>query len=289
MLRLAIRNIWRNKVRTMITGSAVAGGLALLMVGHNINHGNYMALLETGVSTASGHVVVQGAGWQDEPNPVDFRVVDSVEVADELRAAFPEDKVLRRSMGAGLLSSPKNAVGVVVSAIEPTLEAEVSDWHEKVVEGKWLAEDDTRGIVLGAELARTLGVGLGKKVVLMGQGKEDVSSRLFRVRGTFRTGAAQADGFMAFTTVASFQEFLGEPGAASQISLHLQDPETTDAALARVRERLGAREGLEILPWKEALAELYQFTVLDRSMNFKFMFLNINFYKINIFKFIIIK
>ena len=56
----------------------------------------------------------------------------------------------------------------------------------KVVDGAWL-DGDGRGIVLGVDLARTLSVGLGDRVVYMGQhgGATDVSSRLFRVKGSF--------------------------------------------------------------------------------------------------------
>ena len=105
----------------------------------------------------------------------------------------------------------------------------------------------------------------------MGQGKEEVASRLFRVRGLVRTGAAQADGFLAITTVAGAQDFLGQPGAASQISLHLKDPDATDAALASVKQALSGRQGLEILDWKEAVDDLYEFTQVDRATNNKIM------------------
>ena len=53
-----------------------------------------------------------------------------------------------------------------------------------------------RGIVLGVDLARTLAVAAGDRVVYMGQhnGATEVSSRLFRVKGILRTGAASSTG-----------------------------------------------------------------------------------------------
>jgi ABC-type lipoprotein release transport system permease subunit len=272
MFRLALRNLLRNKRRTIITGMAISGGLMLLMTGNNLNHGTYLTLLKQGISTVAGHVVVQGEGWQADPDPIDHRVDDAQTAVDRLQSAFPDATVLQRTFVGGLLNSPNNSVGIAVTGLQAGKEERVSDWHQKVVEGKWLEEGDTRGIVLGVELARSLQVGIGKKVVLMGQGKEEVSSRLFRVRGLFRSGAAQADGFMAFTSVEALQDFLGEPGAASQVSLHLPDPLTSDEALERSKELFADTKGLEVLGWKEALAELYQFTVLDRATNNKMMF-----------------
>ena len=76
MLRLAFRNLWRNKRRTAITTTAIAGGLLLIIMGNNLNHGTYLEFIRMGVSTTAGHVVVQGEGWQADPDPLDFRVPD---------------------------------------------------------------------------------------------------------------------------------------------------------------------------------------------------------------------
>ena len=159
----------------------------------------------------------------------------------------------------------------------------VSRVEDEGFEGRWIEPGELGGIILGAELAKTLGVGLGKKVVLMGQGwskdadssgerVSEVQSRLFRVRGLLRTGSAQFDGFTAVVSLEAAQDLLGEPGAASQVSLHLKDPADADGAVADVRRALSGAAGLEVLGWKEALEELYQFTVVDRATNNKFMF-----------------
>ena len=274
MFRLALRNLLRNKRRTAITTLAISGGLMMTMTGNNLNHGVYLSMLDTGISTTAGHVVVQGEGWEKDPDPLDHRVLDADAVAAKVRAARPEGRVLQRTFLSGLVTSATNSVGIAVNAVQPELEQEVTDFHTKLVpeQGTWLENGDERGILLGVELAKTLEVAVGKKVVLMGQGKDDVSSRLFRVRGLFRTGSVQVDSFVAVITLDAAQKFLGEPGAASQVSLHLKDPEDTDAAVADVKQALAGSTGLEILGWKEAIEELYEFTRTDRATNNKFMF-----------------
>ena len=271
MLRLALRNLWRNKRRTLITASSIAGGLVLIIMGNNLNHGTYLEFIRVGVSTTAGHVVVQGEGWQADPDPLKFQVSDAASVASKVQAAVPEGTVVKRTFLGGLLNSATNSVGIVTTAIQPEAEAKVSEWHTKLVEGEWLEPGDKRGIILGVDLARTLEVGLGKKVVLMGQGKDDVASRLFRVKGLIRTGAAQVDGFFALVSLESAQAFLEQPGAASQVSLHLSDPGGTDAALASVQGALSSEQGLEVLGWKDAVKPIYDFTKIDRRMNNSFM------------------
>jgi len=271
MFRLAFRNLWRNKRRTAITTTAIAGGLLLIIMGNNLNHGTYLEFIRMGVSTTAGHVVVQGEGWQADPDPLDFRVPNADAIASKVQTAVPKATVVQRIFLGGLLSSATNSVGVVTTGIQPDQEAKVSEWHTKLVEGEWLEPGDKRGIILGVDLAQTLEVALGKKVVLMGQGKDDVASRLFRVKGLIRTGAAQMDGFFTLVSLESAQAFLEQPGAASQVSLHLAEPRGTDAALASVQGALAQEQGLEILGWKDAVKPIYEFTKVDRRMNNTFM------------------
>ena len=273
MLRLALRNLLRNWILSGICCGAVALVLTFVIMGNNMNHGSYLAMLDKGISTTAGHVVVQGEGWDDDPDPLEHQVEDAAAIAAIVQKIHPKAAVLQRIYLGGLLTSATNSVAVAVTAIRPDDERKVTDLHENINEGAWLEAGDERGIVLGFELAKKLEVGVGKKVVLMGQGKDEVASRLFRVRGLVRTGAAQADGFLAIATLAGAQDFLGQPGAASQISLHLKDPAGTDAALAAVKQALSDRQGLEILDWKKAVDNLYEFTEVDRATNNKIMFI----------------
>jgi ABC-type lipoprotein release transport system permease subunit len=273
MLTLALRNLWRNKLRTAITLLAISGGLTMIIMGNNLNHGMYQKMIRTGISTQAGHVVVQPKGWQEDPDAVDRWVDNADAVAATVQAAWPESTVTQRTFFGGLLTSPNGSSGVGITAVQPDLEKTVSEWHTKISEGEWLKADDHRGILIGAKLAETLEVTVGKKVVLMGQGKDDVSSKLFRIRGIIRTGSAQVDGFLAIVTVEAAQIFLDQPGGASQISLHLAVSDDSDEALAAVRSALAGGAGLEILGWKVAVAEVYEFTRTDRRTNNSFMFI----------------
>ncbi len=273
MFLLAIRNLWRNKIRTGITLAAISGGLTLIMMGNNLNHGMYQDMIKKGISTIAGHVVVQPEGWQDDPDAVDRSVADADAIAEKVAGAWPGAKVVQRTFFGGLLTSPTSSAGVGITAIQPEAEPIVSDWHTKVSEGEWLKEGDARGILIGAKLAETLDVKVGKKLVLMGQGKEEVVSQLFRVRGIIKTGSAQADGILAITSVEAAMTFLEQPGAVSQISLHLPVSDDSDAALAAVQGAVAGTAGIEVLGWKEAVAEIYEFTQTDRRTNNSFMFI----------------
>ena len=208
-----------------------------------------------------------------DPDAVERSVVGADAVAAQVQAAWPEGIVVERTFLGGLLTSPTSSAGVMITAIQPELESQVSDWQDKVDEGAWLEPDDTRGILLGVKLAEALDVSVGKKVVLMGQGKDEVNSKLLRVRGFLKTGAAQMDGSLALVTVGAAQDFLDQPDAVSQISLHVSQSKDSEAALVAVRSALGARSGIEVLGWKEAVEEVYEFTQTDKRTNNSIFFI----------------
>ncbi|MFT5682772.1 MAG: ABC-type lipoprotein release transport system permease subunit [Myxococcota bacterium] len=264
LLKLAIRNTFRNLRRTLITMAAISFGLALMIVSNNLTFGSYQAMISTGISTMAGHVVVQGEGWQAER---DSRLVvqNATATAATLTAAFPDATIVRRSVLQGLLMSPVNSVGVMLTAIDPAIEPQVSDWQDKVVEGEYLTDD--RGILIGSLLAESLQVGLGDKVVLMAQGEGETSSRLFRVRGLIHTGAKNIDGFIGIITLPAAQEVLALPDAVNQISIHLNNPDDTAQATALAKSALSGVSDIEVLAWPEALPEMHSMIQIDRASN----------------------
>ncbi len=266
--RLAARNIWRNGRRSLITMVAIAGGLAMMIWGRNLNAGSYDEMVKVGVSQMAGHVVVQAPGWQADRDP-ELRVATASEVSKKLEQQFPQATIASRAFLSGLVTSPDNSVGIGLNAVQPDRESKVADWEDKVTSGEWLAVDDHRGILLGVGVADTLQVEVGDKVVFMTQGGDDVTSRLFRVRGTLKTGSKELDGFFAIAHLTAAQELMEQPDTAHQVSVHLPDPKTSVAATAEAAGLFPGRD-LDVLDWRDAIPEIYQLIQMDQQFNLLF-------------------
>ncbi len=263
LFRLAFRNLRSNPRRTGLTLAAIALGLGVVLFSVNLQKGFYLGMVRAGVGSLAGHVVVQADGYAERPKPT-VLVHDVGSVADILRRAYPQGTVAPRVLTRGLLQSARGSVGAAVTGFDPAAEVQVRDLHEQVVEGRWLG-DDPGGILIGLDMARTLEVGLGDKLVFLGQVKGEVVSRVFRVRGLFHTGSARADGRAAFVQLAAAQELVGGGDVANMVTLHLDELEAADAAVGEVERRLG-RQDLEVLHWRDAMPDLFGLVQLDRGM-----------------------
>jgi putative ABC transport system permease protein len=267
LLTIAARNLARNLRRTAITVSAIAFGLMTIHFVIGLATGQYFEMIRVGVSQLAGHVVVQGPGYQDKLDG-DIVVSDARAVVDTLTGAFPGARVAPRMALGGLLVSPTGSVGAALQGLDFAVERDIQEVDDKLVEGVWL-DGDGRGLVVGYKLAETLSVGVGDKLVYMGQhdGATEMGSRLFRIKGIFRTGAVEQDAFLAYADLPAVQEVFGWPDVANRITVHLQAPsrESVVAAEALASERLAARRDLDVRTWWEALPEIYGFIQLDKN------------------------
>ena len=88
-------------------------------------------------------------------------------------------------------------------------------------------------------------------------------SRLFRVKGVFRFGSAEIDGFLTMVHLDAAQELLGKSDVSNRVTVHLTDAGQSQDA-ARTADQLLARGDLDVRWWREALPELWTLIQVDR-------------------------
>ena len=133
------------------------------------------------------------------------------------------------------------------------------------------------GILLGAELARSLQVELGDRLEVITP-DADVGPtgmrprvRTFRVAGTFETGLYDADSKVAYVTLGAASAYFNLDGAANVIELRLLKPEQPDAVLAGVSAALknaGAPSDIEVLDWRALNRSLFSALAFERLVIF---------------------
>ena len=271
LLLLSWRSIWRHPRRTVLTMASMALALALAVVFLAIGDGMYGRLLHEVLRRQGGQLTIENARHLEAPS-VDLAVDHVADLRARL-ARLPHvatTKVLLVSQGVA--NSADGAVGIEVMGIEPSHEASLSPLPRRLIAGHYLDDRDERSVLLGAESARRLKVGVGDKVVLAGN---DVDGQLVqemaRVKGIFRTGALELDGHLVQVPIQFGRRLFGlRPDQATQIGILLDSPDAEAPTLRRVRALLADRRALAVWPWQKVMPELSTFMQVDKGSNVVF-------------------
>ncbi|MDX1429031.1 MAG: FtsX-like permease family protein [Rhodothermales bacterium] len=274
LLKLAWRDIWRNRRRSLITMSAIVFALLIITMAHSIQNGTYDAMEEVAVRVFMGDVQIHRTGYYDERT---FSY--SIETDERNWAAFLDsldwvDAWSMRLSGFGLMSSDSSSVGGMIVGIDPEREYDVSTFPARPVAGERLAADDDQRVLLGRTLARNLDVTVGDTVVVLTQGyRNAMGADLYVVKGLLRTGNPDVDRSMMVMNLDDAQFLFSMENRFTELVLRTDDfrraPSFADRAGAALDD--GA---FEVMPWTELMPEIQQARALDDVGNYIFyMFL----------------
>ncbi|MFH1068069.1 MAG: FtsX-like permease family protein [Candidatus Glassbacteria bacterium] len=254
---IAWRNLWRNLSRSLIMIAGIAVGLFGLLIYYGISNGFIDEMVKVAIQNELAHIQINRLGYLK--NPVQSNsfaagraFVDSVAGTERVLAAAG------RFRAPVLINSAEKSSRVELIGINPEAESRVTILASLVTEGEYLSAGDTRKILLGGELARQLGVGIGDKLVVMAQDRDnELQSQLLRVVGIFRSNAPSWDKVTAFVVLGSLQELLNRPGELTSVLVRVHRQEEAEPVRSRIRETLTvSRPELEVRTWLEVMPML---------------------------------
>lgn len=253
--KLGLRDLQRNKRRSILTLVAVALGLALLIVINGLIEGELAGTLENTIRLQTGHVQVRQESYDEDK--VSLKWEDLLNDASGLAAraqAMPGVRAATPVVWAsGILGTRDDTTGVRVFGIAPQ-SAAYAPIREAVVSGQFLSPDDRGGILIGQPLAESLGLAEGAQVsLLINTSGELPDQAVFTVRGLFNTRSPVYDEVTIFMPLAKAQAFTRTEGRASAILMQLDRQEDTEAVAAALRG-----PALKVLTWRDLNQVLLQ-------------------------------
>jgi ABC-type lipoprotein release transport system permease subunit len=269
-LRLAWRNLWRNRRRTLLTIAALAFGTALVIASMSLRQGAYVALVDQAVRLLTGHVQVQAPDYQREPI-LRHDIPHSRALADELRARVPEYGIAERAIGFALLASDRQTLAASLVGVDLAHEARVSALPERIERGRFLRDGPEPEVVLGETLARNLEAEVGDRLTMLGTGRDgSLASAELVIVGVFRSGVPELDRSLAQMPLSVFQQLFSMNDSAQ--ALIVRGPAGADPAgvLARVRAALESRDELVVLGWDDILPGTRELIELDFAASIVF-------------------
>ena len=125
MLRLALRNLFRNRVRTLMTLASIVFGVVGLTLSGGFVQDVYHQLAEALIHSQSGHIQLARAGFHGKGtrNPENYLIDDTEKVRQILLQPSGVADVMARISFSGLLSNGRTDWPIVGEGVEPEKEA----------------------------------------------------------------------------------------------------------------------------------------------------------------------
>lgn len=257
LLRLAWRNIWRHRRRTLIVVVAMALGLAMMMMYDGLIAGFNQAIYGNAIKVLGGNIQIHAAGYRTEAdqNPL-------LPLADDraaVKAALAQPQVVaatRRINTGGLASSREGAFAVEIIGIEPEQELEVNLAAKYVVAGRYLTAEDGDVIFIGKGLADAMGVQVGDRITLAGRAThEQMRRRTMTVAGIYDLGMTDLEKRTVYISLSEAQDLYDLSGQSSEVVVVLKQVGQEPAVMAALKSAL---PGYDISSYETNFPELQQ-------------------------------
>lgn len=260
MLKLAFRNIFRNRLRTALTLAAIISGVAAIIVSGGFVEDIFVQLREATIHSRLGHAQIYRAGYLEygQRDPTRYLIEAPQPLVDQVRSIPHVQDVMTRVNFSGLANNGRADLPIIGEGVEADKEARLGT-AMSFIAGHTLKDDDPFGVIVGEGVAAALKLKPGSPLNLTVTTPDGALNALeFTVVGVFRSFSKEYDDRAVRIPQASAQELLFTPAVHGMV-VALDDTAHTDAVVKQIRDKLG-KQGYEVKSWQE-LADFYNKTV----------------------------
>lgn len=264
LLKLAWRNIWRNKRRSsIVVGSVIVGVVAVILM-DGLSSGMLYQMLFNQISSSVSHIQIHKKGFNDNKVVQSF-LPNHKKVEDFVKENPFVQSYSKKVISFGLLSSASSSSGVFINGIVPSEEEKVTKIKNSIVEGSYLT-GNKREIVIGKDLADKLNSKLGDKVVILTNTPDGtITSDVFRIAGIYETFSSAFDKAFIYIPIENAQQMLDIGDNIHELAIITINYNQVDKVKEQIVSNLS--DEYEVLSYKDILPMLLvQIDLYKQSM-----------------------
>ncbi len=260
-LKLAWRNIWRNKRRTLITIASVFFAVILATFMRSMNVGTYARMIENVVGFYTGYIQIQEIDYHDSKS-----IDNSFFLDDELIGTLENTKGIigytPRLETYCLANSGDQSKGVMIIGTDPEKEDHITQLKDKLVDGEYFQSDD-QAVLMGAGLAEKLKLNINDTVVLLGQGYHGVTAAgKYPIKGILKFGNPELNKRMIYMPLKEAQ-YMVNGDVLTTIALKIDNNDKLFSIVDALNSKLG--ENIVAKSWEEIIPELKEGIEADEA------------------------
>ncbi|MFH1763966.1 MAG: FtsX-like permease family protein [Gemmatimonadota bacterium] len=296
--KIGFRNLARNRWRSGLTLGGIGLSVAFMVWILGFMEGWMGAMVQGATAVETGQVQVHTKAFADNPRvyrtfTVDDAMLDAVTGVAGVVAVSPRVKL------NGLIGHEEKSQVGRIFGVDPTLEAQTTPVATALEAGRWLLPEPPlypapREVVLGAGMAKQLGVGPGDELVVFVEAADgSMGNDLLEVVGVVRTANSAVDRMTAYMHIEDARFLAALEGEAHELAIKTENLLEAQRTAVLIAAALGGEtrgvasepaggEGAEetvasvasgdpnvllVRPWQEIHPSIYQMLTLSRTSN----------------------
>ncbi len=255
-LKIAFRNIFRQRRRSILTGLTMLGGLVLFSISIGLLEGSYGDIIDLFTSDHTGHIQVHKQGYLDRPTL--YNTVNNYGILEERIGNHSEVKALTPRLYSTALSFlGKKTTVVRIIGIDPIKEGRAMRLPEMIKEGRFLSEASTREVVIGAGAAEILHAGIGDEISLLGQGADgSIAHDSYQIAGIIGKSNGSYNRISCYMHLQQAQRLLALENRVHEIAVILKNQDKSRMVAMELADSLDDG-GMDVAPWQVVEKQFY--------------------------------
>ena len=265
-------------ITTLIGVAGVSVGVAALITTLSVMNG-FQTDIKDKIIGAQSHILVFGR-MDAKTYPEKMKQIEALPLVE---AAAPH------IYGQAIITYEGQSLGLIVRGLDPEQEKKINTLSSSVTKGTFTpnwSKDAPPPLVLGTELADSLGLDIDDEVVLISP--ESIATgagmfpkmKKFRISGLLRTGYYEFDNSIAYTLLPHASDFLGLKQGVTGVAVKLKNINTADEAAEQIQNLVGYQYAVRT--FAQMNSTLYAALKLEKTMMFIILFLIIGVASLNI-------
>jgi len=263
MLKMAFRNIFRQKRRSLLTALTMLGGYVMASVAMGLIDGTYNQIVDTFTRSRLGHIQIHARGYTDRPTL--HKVIRNYREVGAMIDRAPEAEAWApRIIAAGLASVGERTDAARILGLDPLRESKATGFPKKITQGRSFSEKAAKEIILGSALARALKASLGDEVVVVSQAADgSLANEMFRLVGLAETGDLAGDRTTAYLHIDDARELFALEDTVHEIVVISRSLDGVPALRDGLRGSMAAFP-IDVQSWQEFAKSFYNAMQADQ-------------------------
>jgi putative ABC transport system permease protein len=260
LLKLAWRNIFRNKRRSLITVSSIIFAVLFAVFMRSLQYGAYDNMLKNIVGSYMGYIQVHNKGfWEEKTLDNSFAISDIQELTNQDGITYLSPRI----EGFALASFGEVSKPVALLGLDAALEKQYIKLDQKIIEGTYFSAANP-GLLIGKGVKEIMKLQVGDTLVFLGQGYQgSIASGVYPIVGIVDLKTPELNKRTVLMNLEQAQSFFALPDMVTTAVVGIDHDDWQDAQQKAISTL--DTSSLEVMNWQEMLPELKQLIAVDKA------------------------